>query len=75
MLDTSVVLHCFPPGGDPPAGERQTVFMGHPRHTLAEVRFQQAQQSYMQDKANLQAKKPKVAALLSFCSRCEECCA
>ncbi|KAL1504988.1 hypothetical protein AB1Y20_008753 [Prymnesium parvum] len=43
LLDHSVVLHCFPPGGEARAGERRTVFMGHPKHTAAELAFQRRQ--------------------------------
>lgn len=45
LLDTSSVLHCFPPGGSSAPG--QTIFMGHPRHTAAELGFQQTQGLWM----------------------------
>ena len=37
------VLHCFPPGGDPEPGEARRIFMGHPKHTRAEILFAQRQ--------------------------------
>jgi len=43
LLRTAVVLHCFPPGGDPTPGEKRVIFMGHPKHTQAEVRFAKRQ--------------------------------
>ena len=47
LLDSSTVLHCFPPGGDPTAGEKRSIFMGHPKHTAAELAFQQTQGLWM----------------------------
>ena len=43
LLSTSYVLHCFPPGGDPAPGEKRFIFMGHPRHTHAEIAFARRQ--------------------------------
>jgi len=39
MVATSYVLHCFPPGGQPPTSDHSHIFMGHPRRTAAEERF------------------------------------
>ena len=43
LLRSAVVVHCFPPGSDPPPGERRFIFMGHPKHTDAEMRFARRQ--------------------------------
>ena len=43
LLDTAYVLHCFPPGGDPLPGEKRFIFMGHERHTHAELMFARRQ--------------------------------
>ena len=43
LLESAVALHCFPPGGDPLPGEKRFVFMGHPKHTQAEVNFARRQ--------------------------------
>lgn len=43
LLQSAFVLHCFPPGGDPEPGEKRFVFMGHPKHTQAEVAFARRQ--------------------------------
>ena len=43
LLRSAHVLHCFPPGGDPAPGEKRFVFMGHPKHTQAELAFAQRQ--------------------------------
>ena len=43
LLESAYVLHCFPPGGDPLPGEKRFVFMGHPKHTHAEIAFARRQ--------------------------------
>ena len=43
LLESASVVHCFPPGGDPEPGEKRFVFMGHPRHTQAELNFARKQ--------------------------------
>ena len=43
LLQSAYVLHCFPPGGEPAKGEKRLVFMGHPKHTQAEVAFAKRQ--------------------------------
>lgn len=43
LLQRAFVLHCFPPGGEAKPGEKRTVFMGHPKHTAAELAFQRQQ--------------------------------
>ena len=49
LLESAVALHCFPPGGDPLPGEKRFVFMGHPKHTQAEVNFARRQGLWMVD--------------------------
>jgi hypothetical protein len=47
LLETSYVLHCFPPEKRHTEGERvrerRTIFMGHPEHTSAELAFAKSQ--------------------------------
>jgi hypothetical protein len=43
LLQNAVVLHCFPPGDTPQPTEKRFIFMGHPKHTQAEVAFAKRQ--------------------------------
>ena len=43
LLDTAYVLHCFPPEKGPQPGEKRFIFMGHERHTNAELAFARRQ--------------------------------
>ena len=55
LLRSAYVLHCFPPGGDPAPGERRAVFMGHPKHTQAEVAFAKRQGLWRLDQRRCKA--------------------
>lgn len=52
LLDSASVVHCFPPGGDPLPGEKRFIFMGHPRHTHAELAFARRQGLWHVDDGN-----------------------
>ena len=53
LLASASVIHCFPPGGDPTPGEKRFIFMGHPKHTNAEVNFARQQRLWrLQDDWN-----------------------